>query len=223
MSSYLVTGTGTGVGKTYFTALALRTLRESGVDAVGYKPVCCGGREDAVELWEASGRVEEIEELNPVWLRAPVAPLVAAELDGVKMDSSEWLRHAKRLEERHELVLLEGVGGWEVPIAKGEVFGDFAAALGWPVILVVGNQLGALNHTLLTAKAIAASGLHLAGLVLNHLEEERDVAMVSNQAVLAEWVQAEWQIELMSGQDWMDETASRWLSVIGDQGEGKGD
>jgi len=204
VSGFVVTGTGTGVGKTYFTALALRALREAGVDAVGLKPVCCGGREDAVALWEASGRVEEIEMLNPVWLRAPVAPLVAAELDGVKMDTAEWGAHARRLADRHDLVLLEGVGGWEVPLAEGEVFGDFAATLGWPVIVVVGNQLGALNHTLLTVKAIAARGLHLAGLVLNHLEEERDVAMVSNRAVLADWVRADWQIELMPGQDWLE-------------------
>jgi dethiobiotin synthetase len=211
----VVTGTGTGVGKTYFTALTLRALREAGVDAVGYKPVCCGGREDAVELWEASGRVEEIETLNPVWLRAPVAPLVAAELDGVKVDTAEWRRHAQALEDRHEMVLMEGVGGWEVPLAKGEVFGDLAGELGWPVILVVGNQLGALNHTLLTAKAIAAKGLHLAGLVLNHLEEERDVAMVSNRAVLEEWVQADWQIELMPGQDWLDAEVLEGLGVGG--------
>ena len=209
----MVTGTGTGVGKTYFTALALRALREAKVDAVGCKPVCCGGREDAVELWEASGRVEEIEMLNPVWLRAPVAPLVAAELDGVTVDTEEWVRHAKALQDRHEMVLAEGVGGWEVPLAKGEVFGDFAGRLGWPVIVVVGNQLGALNHTLLTVKAIEAKGLKVAGLVLNHLEEERDVAMVSNRAVLEEWVDADWQCELMPGQDWLDAEVLEKLGV----------
>ncbi len=214
MSGFVVTGTGTGVGKTYFTALALRVLREARVDAVGYKPVCCGGREDAVELWEASGRVEEIEELNPVWLRAPVAPLVAAELDGVVIDTAEWVTQAKALEARHGPVLLEGVGGWEVPVAKGEVFGDVAAALGWPVVVVVGNQLGALNHTLLTVNAIKARGLHVAGLVLNHLEEERDVAMVSNRAVLSEWVEADWQCELMPGQDWLDEEVVEALSRL---------
>lgn len=207
----MVTGTGTGVGKTYFTTMALRVMRRAGVDAVGYKPVCCGGQEDALAIWEASGEVEALEVVNPIWLRAPVAPLVAAELEGIAIESIQWVRHAEALRGRHELVLLEGVGGWEVPLAKGEVFGDFAVALGWPVILVVGNELGALNHTLLTVKAMAAAGVKLGGLVLNHLEEERDVAMVSNRAILSEWVEAEWQCELMPGQDWLDAEVLDWL------------
>ncbi|NNC90646.1 MAG: dethiobiotin synthase [Akkermansiaceae bacterium] len=200
----LITGTDTGVGKTYFAALLLRALRARGIDAVGYKPVCCGSRDDARFLWEASGEAEPLDVINPVWLKAPAAPLVAAELEKTAIDPAQLHAHAEALAARHAVVVCEGVGGWEVPLVGRESFGDFAVRLGWPVVLVAANRLGALNHTLLTAKAIAAGGGRLAALVLNHLEEERDVAMVSNRAVLADWLEPPVMAELMPGQDWLE-------------------
>ena len=176
-----------------------------GVDAVGYKPVSCGSREDAAELVEASGAVEPIDLVNPVHLNAAAAPMVAAELQKEKVDLRKLVSHAEALAARHEVVVVEGVGGWEVPMAPGETFADFAVMLGWPVVLVVANKLGAMNHTLLSAGAIRNRELPLAGLVLNHLEEERDVAMVTNKSVLVDWVKPPCWTELMPGQDWLDE------------------
>ena len=81
-------------------------------------------------------------------------------------------------------VLVEGIGGWEVPISKGYNLGDLAVDFGLPVLMVVDNRLGALNHSILTARAIAARGLECAGIFLNHVEEERDSASVSNRVIL---------------------------------------
>ena len=214
MSGIVVTGTDTGAGKTYFSCLLVRILRGQGVDAVAFKPVSCGSQEDAVELVKAADGVEPVEVVNPVFLNAPAAPLVAAELQKEKVDLRELVGQAETLAARHEVVVVEGVGGWEVPMAPGETFADFAEMLGWPVVLVVANKLGAMNHTLLSVGGIRNRGLPLAGLVLNHLEEERDVAMVTNRAVLVDWVAPPCWIELMPGQDWLDEGVAE--AMLGD-------
>lgn len=213
MAHLTITGTDTGVGKTYFTCLLVRALREAGIDAVGYKPVCCGERTDAELLVAASGGVEPIEAINPVWYQAPVAPAVAAELESKQVSLAEIQGHAEEMASRHEMLVMEGVGGWEVPLTKEETFADLAERLAWPVVLVAANRLGVLNHTLLTERAIRDRGLKMAGLVLNHLEEERDVAMVTNRAVLAEWLKEVALIEMMPEQDWVEEEWLEWLKV----------
>lgn len=205
MSPLIVTGTDTGVGKTFFSCLLVRSLRARGGDAVGYKPICCGERSDAELLVAAGDGAEPIEVVNPVWYQAPVAPAVAAELESKPVALAEIRRHAEGLAARHEVVVLEGVGGWEVPITPNETFADFAESLGWPVVLVAANRLGVLNHALLTERAIRQRGLPLAALVLNHLEAERDVAMVTNRSVLEAWIPNTVLTELMPGQDWIDE------------------
>lgn len=204
MAGVFITGTDTAVGKTYLACLLVRALREAGVDAFGFKPVCCGEREDAVMLREAGGESGTLDEVNPVWFRTAVAPAVAAELEGGPTSVAELVHGAEAGAARHQLVVAEGAGGWEVPLNKEESMSDLARALGWPVILVVSNRLGALNHSLLTVEAIQRSGLPLAGVVLNHLEEERDVAMVSNESVLRARIEAPAWTSLMPGQDWLD-------------------
>lgn len=212
----LITGTDTGVGKTYFACLLVKALRAAGLDAVGCKPVCCGARDDAELLAAAGEDAEPLEAVNPLWYQAPVAPAVAAELEGRLVPLDALRAHAAELAGRHEMVALEGVGGWEVPMTKSECFADLAAALGWPVVVVAANRLGALNHVLLTANAIRARGLTLAALVLNHLAAERDVAMVTNRAVLEERLGAPLIVELLPGQDWLeDETVERLLRGAG--------
>ena len=213
MPGLLITGTDTGVGKTYFACQLVKALRKAGADAVGYKPVCCGARTDAELLVEASDGVEPIEAVNPIWYQAAVAPAVAAELESKPVALAEIQAHAEELAARHELLVMEGVGGWEVPMTEKENLADLAAALGWPVILVAANRLGMLNHTLLTERAIRERGLKLVALVMNHLEEERDVAMATNRAVLTERIEGPLLVEVMPGQDWVEEELVERLRV----------
>jgi len=97
-------------------------------------------------------------------------------------------------------VLVEGAGGWEVPLRADVMLSDFARDLGWPVVVVVRNQLGALNHTILTVRAIQAAGLACAGLVINHPADERDPASISNRAVLEDVLDVPVLAEVMHGE-----------------------
>jgi dethiobiotin synthetase len=185
--NYFITGTDTGVGKTYFTALMTRALREAGADVVAMKPICCGDRDDAHALREAAGGVEPIDRVNPVWLRAPAAPLAATLLGEPEVDFERVLAVYRELRARHPSVLVEGVGGWLAPVKATYSMADFAVAMGLPVIIVVANRLGAINHTLLTIESIRARGLRCAGLILNHpveANEEADPAIRTNRAAI---------------------------------------
>ncbi len=180
-----VTATDTGAGKTRFCALLVRALRAQGVDAVGFKPFCCGDREDAVCLREASDGVLGEGEVNPVWLRVPAAPFTAALVENRMLDVALALDAFRVLSERHAFVVVEGVGGWRVPLVEGYCLSDFARELGLPVLVVAANRLGALNHTQLTVDAVQARGSQCAGVVLNHPDDgEPDTARMTNAGVL---------------------------------------
>jgi len=183
--SFFITGTDTGVGKTYVTRLLLETLRSDGHDAVGYKPVACGDREDAAILAKASGDLP-LDEVNPVFLNTPVAPYIAGMLQNRPVDPAELIAGYRKLAEKHATVLVEGAGGWEVPITASYRISDLAADLRLPVLLVAANRLGALNHVLLSVNAIRARGLVCAGVVLNQLGDELDTAMITNKGVIEE-------------------------------------
>ena len=180
----IITGTDTGCGKTWFSWLLVKALRERGIDAVGWKPFCCGEREDAYALEDASEGRLTLEEVNPIWFRTPIAPFPASELEGGEVDLDQLICSAQELTQRFEVVVAEGVGGWEVPLTAEYQFSDFAKKLGWPVVLVIGNRLGALNHTFLTEAAIAGRGCELKAAVLNQVIEEQDVAGVTNRGVI---------------------------------------
>ena len=183
---FFVTGTDTDAGKTYITCLLLEALKRAGKTSAGYKPWVCGGRDDAVHLLNASHSPEglTLEEVNPVWLKFPAAPYTAAMMENRRFDVSELITGFHSLAARHEHVLVEGAGGWEVPVNEFSTLADFAQRLALPVIMVVNNKLGCLNHTLLTVKNIQARGLTCAGIVLNHVQDERDPASISNRMVL---------------------------------------
>ena len=181
--SFFVTGTDTSVGKTYVTRLIIESLRGEGVDVVGYKPVSCGDREDATILAEASGGLP-LEEINPVHLNSALAPYVAAMLENGTVEPSVLVNGFRELAARHAKVIVEGAGGWEVPIAPAYRVSDLAVDLGLPVVVVAANKLGALNHVILTVNAIRARGLTCAGIVLNQLEDEMDTAMITNKGVI---------------------------------------
>jgi dethiobiotin synthetase len=183
--NYFITGTDTNAGKTYAACLMLEELRRQGIDAVGYKPVSCGDRDDATRLAVASGGLP-IEEINPLHLNTPVAPLVAGMLENHPVDPQILIDGYHQLAAKHTQVLVEGAGGWEVPIAPNFRVSDLAKALNLPVILVVANRLGALNHTLLSIDAIRAKGLQCAGIILNQLDDELDTAMITNKGLIEE-------------------------------------
>ena len=176
--SYFVTGTDTGVGKTLVSAALLHTLAREHRRVVGMKPVAAGGvlvdgvfvNEDALALRAASSCRVPAELDNPVCLREPVSPHLAARLDGVQIDIAHIVSCHQQLLALSDAVVVEGAGGFLVPLSDSLTGADLAVALGLPVLLVVGLRLGCLNHALLTAGAIAERGLTLAGWVANHID-----------------------------------------------------
>ncbi len=165
MRGIFVTGTDTGVGKTYFSSSLVRFLREKGVDAVGFKPVetgCSPRCEDSEELSRASGR-----SIPPVYsLREPLAPSVASEIEGVTLDEKLLVRKTREVISSRPTVV-EGAGGILVPITWKFSFLDLAKELSLPVVVVALNKLGVINHTLLTVEACLRAGLNVRGVVLN--------------------------------------------------------
>lgn len=208
--SFFITGTDTGVGKTYVTRLIIESLRNDDVDAVGYKPVSCGDREDAAILSEVSGNLD-LDEVNPVHLHSALAPYVAGMLENRQVDPSALLEGYRNLAAKHSTVIVEGAGGWEVPIAANYRVSDLASELNLPVVVVAGNKLGALNHILLTVNAIRAKGLICAGIVLNQLEDEMDTAMITNKGVVEDLTGVPLLEHIIHGQDFLDVDAFKNL------------
>ena len=192
MSSYFVTGTDTGVGKTLVSAALLHALALRHERVVGMKPVAAGvvrsgagwTSEDALAL-RAASTIEVPAELdNPVLLPDPLSPHIAAERAGVRIDITELVRRYGLLAQRADAVVVEGAGGFHVPLSESETGADLAHALALPLVLVVGLRLGCLNHAALTAEAIQARGLTLAGWVANRI----DPAMQAQEDNIA-WLQ----------------------------------
>ena len=198
--NYFVTGTDTDCGKTYVTALLVQAARAAGVDAIGAKPFCCGPRNDVEILAAASGGVESLDAINPVWLKTPAAPRACALLGEPRADVSRALTGICDLAAKHEQVFCEGAGGWLVPLTDKLTIADFATDLGWPVIVVVRNKLGALNHSLLTLESIRARRLPLAGIILNDADGMDDEAKRTNRAVLEEFCGCPILLEIAKGQ-----------------------
>lgn len=208
--SYFVTGTDTGVGKTHITRLMIDALRHSGIDAVGYKPIACGDREDAKILASASGGLA-LDLVNPVHFQTSVAPHVAGLLENHHIKPTDLLAGFQRLAGSHSMVVVEGVGGWEVPLAANYRISDLAKDLALPVILVAANRLGALNHILLTLDAIRAKGLQCTGIFLNQLDDELDTAMITNKGVLEDLTGVPLLAHLIYQQDFLDDEMVRAL------------
>ncbi len=182
-----ITGTDTGVGKTWVTTQLVRELIGRGLRAVGMKPVECGGREDAIAIRRASGEREPLDRINPVFLDEPLAPAAAAQIPDI--DFARIGDCFGRLTRAYDLVLVEGAGGWLVPLDRERTMADLAIALDLPVILIARNRLGVLNHTLLTVRALAASGRACRAIYLNTLPSDRDgtdCSRSSNARVLRE-------------------------------------
>jgi dethiobiotin synthetase len=164
-----ITGTDTGVGKTHVTAALLTDLRRRGFSAAAFKPIACGkgGRHDA-EIYAAIMNHEQpLNVINPIYLRNPLAPSVAAKIERKHIDLRRILRAYQQLARSYDVVLVEGAGGLLVPIRENYFVADLAKALKLQVVIVARLGLGTINHTLLTVRQANASGLKIAGLVLN--------------------------------------------------------
>jgi dethiobiotin synthetase len=184
--SLFVTGTDTDVGKTWVAAELLKAWRAAGKDVVGMKPIACGDRADAELLRAANGGELGINEVNPVWMRPAVAPYTASMIEERVVDLALIRETYKVLRSRHAGIVVEGVGGWMVPILSDYAVADLAVELGAPVLVVAANRLGVLNHALLTVEAVISRGLKCAGVILNNPSpgELGNAARVTNGGVL---------------------------------------
>ena len=176
MPGLFVTGTDTEVGKTRVSVALLHRLRQQGLRVAGMKPVAAGceetaaglRNEDALALQAASSITLAYETLNPYAFAPPIAPHLAAGDAGVTIEIERILTAYHDIAARVDQVIVEGAGGWRVPLNDDQDMSDLAVALGLPVVLVVDIRLGCINHALLSAQAIAVRGLPLAGWVANH-------------------------------------------------------
>jgi dethiobiotin synthetase len=182
--SLFITGTDTGVGKTHTAARLLYLLRASGASCAGMKPICCGDRRDAEFLLAAGSDVLTIDDVNPVWLKTPAAPIVGSLMEKVDIDIDRVLAAFHSLQSRVEHVIVEGTGGWMVPIQRNYFVSDLAAVMKLPVLAIAYNRLGCLNHAVLTVQSILGHGLRCVGLVLNNPQETDDIAAQTNADVL---------------------------------------
>lgn len=180
-----ITGTDTGVGKTRVAAAIIRALRRRGIAAAGFKPILCGpDRSDAEILLDATGPDQRLtlDQVNPCWIRQPLAPLAA----GVAIDRCAILDTWESLATRFPTVVIEGAGGWEVPITPTQTFACLAREFDAPVLVVAANRLGALSQVKLTVDAIVRAGLPCAGIALNETAppDPADPARATNRETL---------------------------------------
>ena len=192
--AYFLTGTDTEIGKTFVTCALLRRARQLGLNAAGLKPVAAGtdaaGRNDDVENIRAASSVTlPLEVINPYRFAPAIAPHLAAAEVGVTIDFERIAVACAEARQQTDLLIVEGVGGFRVPFGVDRDSADLAVALGLPVILVVGLRLGCINHALLTAEAIAARGLTLAGWVANRIDPDM-VRVEDNIAALRQRIVA---------------------------------
>jgi dethiobiotin synthetase len=187
MKGFFITGTDTGVGKTYFTALLTRALRQQSIPAIPLKPISAGDRGDSIILSEASGGVVSPAEINPVHFTAPLSPYAASILESRPFPWGILREKMKKLTENYPgPFLIEGAGGWRVPLDSSLGIREWAQELALPVIVVARNSLGTINHTLLTVESIRQSRLPILGIILNDYFSKLDESSFTNPALLQE-------------------------------------
>ncbi len=187
-----ITGTDTGVGKTYFSCALAALLRSYGCAVGVMKPVETGCEvkdgqlfpDDAWRLKEASGCAEPIDRICPYPLPEPLAPSMAAERAGVRIDIDHLLSICHDISAKHDVTIVEGAGGLMVPLVPGFTFADFARVAKLPIIVVAANRLGALNHLLLTLEHASCKELSAIGYVLNRVTAESSLAAETNREAL---------------------------------------
>jgi dethiobiotin synthetase len=194
MRGFFITGTDTEIGKTAITAALTHLLHQaSGLRVAPIKPLAAGqelvdgewANDDVLRLHAACGGAFSLTEIGPLQMRTPCAPHIAARLEGVKIERETVLAAIRATAAKADFSVVEGVGGFRVPLIPGWDTADLARDLQLPVVLVVGLRLGCINHALLTAEAIRARGLRLAGWVANTVDVDMP-HVADNLASLAE-------------------------------------
>jgi dethiobiotin synthetase len=187
-----ITGTDTGVGKTFFACALAVLLKESGYKVGVMKPAetGCDLREgklvpqDALSLKEASGCELALEIICAYQFREPLAPSVAAEREGIKIDIDRLMSIYGEISAAHDITIVEGAGGLMVPLLPSYTYADFARVLKLPLIVVAANKLGMINHVLLTLEHASCKGLSVLGFVLNQIESQPSLAAETNREAL---------------------------------------
>lgn len=187
-----ITGTDTGAGKTLVACGLVALLKELGYKVGVMKPAEAGCEDkdgkpfpqDAFYLKEASGCEEPLERVCPYRLAEPLAPSMAAQRAGVKIDISHLQTLYGEISEKHDITLVEGAGGLLVPIVPGYTYADLAKLLNLPLLVVAANRLGVVNHLLLTLEHASCRELRVLGYVLNHLETRPSLAAETNGETL---------------------------------------
>ena len=215
-----ITGTDTGCGKTEITLGLMQALQQRGERVLGMKPVASGAletaeglrNEDALRIQAQCSEELPYAQINPFAYEPPVAPHLAAEASGDPIDLELICTECKRLGEKADRLIVEGVGGWLVPLTGEATVADLSIRLDLPVILVVGLRLGCLNHALLTDAAMRQSGARIAGWVGNQVEPAM-ASLEGNLASLRERLPA----PCLGVVPWLDdpspEVISRYLDV----------
>jgi dethiobiotin synthetase len=192
--SYFITGTDTGVGKTLISCALLYAFAALGKSVVGMKPVAAGCdddglNEDVKQLRAASNTLASLGQINPYSFMHPIAPHIAARNAGVRINLDRILESYHELASQAEVVIVEGAGGFQIPLNDTQDSADLAVAMELPVIMVVGMRLGCLNHALLTMRAINDCGLVCAGWVANVLDADM-AALTDNIQALQQRIKA---------------------------------
>ena len=212
MKGIFITGTDTGVGKTYFTALLTRTLRRQGIPAVALKPVASGDRSDALALSEAMDGAMPVSRINPIHFSTPLAPYAAGMLENRPFPWDQLRSHWREISGSFPgPFLIEGVGGWRVPMDSTHTVREWALELGLPVLVVCRATLGTLNHTLLTVDSIRQTTLPLPGVVMNFHAAPEDDATRTNPGILEEWSKLPVEKLLADATTWK---IPDWLSSV---------
>ena len=199
MKSVFITGTDTGVGKTSFAVSLIKSLNNAGYQTLGIKPISSGCKispkgqrinADALALQEVSSIRPSYEAVNPIALMQPVAPNLAATFSGIKLTADlVYIKILNCINNSANINIIEGIGGWSVPINNQELFSNVICDLNVPVIMVVGMRLGCLNHAILTSNAIIRQGARFMGWVANCLDPNLQ-AVEENINTLSNWIKA---------------------------------
>lgn len=215
---YFITGTDTDAGKTFVSCSLLRAAKLKGLSTAALKPVAAGGvisdgqlqNEDALLLQENCTLDLLYTEINPVCLEQAIAPHIAAKNEGVSMSTDVLAKRCESVIRKNaDLTLIEGAGGWQVPINESEFVGDIVKVLNIPVILVVGMKLGCLNHALLTVKVLQEDGVILHGWIANQLDPlmpvyEENIATLKQKIAAPLLATIPWDYDITSGKVELD-------------------